>query len=113
MIDSETNDALDFLRDAFRSRRVSLKDIGGRTGVHVSQVSRILSGDIRRVSVNVKKICKFANELSVGMRPKRDLNYLIETLKIVWDGTPEGAEALCGLLLAAHRFRHESTGLER
>lgn len=113
MIDPELDGQLHFLRGAFRERKVTLKQISSGTGVHVSQVSRILAGKVRRASTNVRKICKFASLMSEGAESSNGFELLLETLKAAWDGTPSGAKALGNILLAVRCYRQGSIDVAR
>jgi len=67
--------------------------------VHQSQVSRILSGDFRRVSQNVIRICKFADIVFTDtetISPK-----LQKAVESVWDGSRAQEAAIVKLLKAA------------
>lgn len=41
-------------------RKISQKKIAADTGVHQSQISRILSGQVKRASRNVQTLCNYA-----------------------------------------------------
>ncbi len=100
LLDTVCRQQLDALMVSVRSRYIGLKSIGDATGVHTSQVSRILAGKVKRVSPNVEKICKFAKvvQLQQGTRGSEEL--LWKAVKDVWDGTNEHAMALANLLRA-------------
>lgn len=54
---------LDRLRTAVSQRKITQSEITVATGVHQSQVSRILAGPVKRYSENVQKLCAFAQAL--------------------------------------------------
>jgi transcriptional regulator with XRE-family HTH domain len=87
---------LRYLATLVRSRQIRQSTIALATGVHQSQVSRILSGRMRRSSKNVQILCKYANLYQQQERgntvPSADA--LCEALLRVWDGTHAHAEAL-------------------
>lgn len=86
------------------------------SGVHQSQVSRILSGDFIRYSTNVDKLCKYA-KLSIEKDCARPLENkrIVDALNVVWDGTDEHAEDIAQILHAVGRLRrtrHEKISLK-
>jgi hypothetical protein len=89
-------------------RRASTVDIAARTGIHQSQVSRLLRGQFRRVSPNVRKLLECAG---TPQRPSRDQSALqgkqavIRAALRTWDATPEGARALVRLLRSVEGLR--------
>jgi hypothetical protein len=48
------------VRDALKGRR-SQKDVESRAKVHQSQVSRVTTGEMRRFTENVRRVCEYAN----------------------------------------------------
>jgi hypothetical protein len=50
---------IDRLAEAVAARTITQTHISEATGVHQSQVSRILSGDLKRASKNVQRLCSF------------------------------------------------------
>jgi transcriptional regulator with XRE-family HTH domain len=89
----------------FESNGIAQKRIERDTGIHQSQVSRILSGEIRRVSKNVLRLCKYANispHLSGDYTPTDD-RALMEAIEIAVAGRPERARALAGVIKAVAR----------
>jgi transcriptional regulator with XRE-family HTH domain len=103
---SDIQAALDKLRLLVTSRQVSQTDVSLATGVDQSQISRILAGQVRRVSGNVIELCKFANNFDVS--PDRDPSesaVLMSALRSVWDGTPAHAEAIASVLLSLRKFK--------
>jgi hypothetical protein len=90
-------------------RRASTVDIAARTGIHQSQVSRLLRGQFRRVSPNVRKLLECAG--TPQKRPSRDQSALqgkeavIRAALRTWDATPEGARALVRLLRSVEGLR--------
>jgi len=51
------------LSKLLKSRKIRQTDLADATGVHQSQISRIISGHVRRASQNVLKLCKYADSL--------------------------------------------------
>lgn len=106
----EIQSGLARLRQAIESGLLSQSEIARATGVHQSQVSRILSGAARRASPNVLLLCKFADEVGrfATTNPASNL-VLMDALRAVWDGTQENAEAIAGLLMTLRRFHCTGT----
>lgn len=102
----EIQNMLSRLSQAVAVGLVSQSDIARATGVHQSQVSRILAGAARRASPNVLLLCKFANEMGqfTTTNPASNL-VLMDALRAVWDGTEAHAQAIAGLILTLKRFR--------
>ncbi|AHF02395.1 hypothetical protein THIAE_09665 [Thiomicrospira aerophila AL3] len=70
------------------------KDISMVTGVSQSQISKILSGNFKTVSPNVKKICEYAN-IQIYSNDRVQLSQeLKEALMDLWDGSKESEKAL-------------------
>lgn len=59
MIDSNTRVILDRIAQAVVAREISQIELSKATGVHQSQISRILSGNLQRASKNVLRLCNF------------------------------------------------------
>lgn len=96
------------LKLAVESKEIGLKTISNATGVHISQVSRILSGQSKRLSGNVEKICKFARQLSLPPQSIESEEILMAAVKDLWDGTEKHAIALASLLKAINQY-HTTT----
>ena len=60
MLPDEQNRFLILLASDVACRRISQVKISSDTGVHQSQVSRILSGQAKRSSKNVQSLCSYA-----------------------------------------------------
>lgn len=98
---------LNWLAKEVASRRLSQLAIAEATGVHQSQVSRILAGKAKRSSANVRKLCGYASSLqpSVGSAVREKSNSGIKKtiegdLARIWDGSAEHAVALLRLIEA-------------
>lgn len=87
---------LEGLAQMVRTRETTQEIISSETGVHQSQVSRILSGQIRRMSPNALALCKYAY-LKMPLRSQSAPDYksmLTDAVLRAWDGTPKHAQAL-------------------
>ena len=106
----EVADQLQRLRQLVKSKVVTQGEISLVTKVDQSQVSRILAGQIRRVSSNVLEVCKFANSYDGGNRPDPSHNeVLMGALRAVWDGSSVQAEAIASVLLSLRKFKEIQT----
>jgi len=91
------------------ARRAQTIELAERTGIHQSQVSRLLRGQFRRVSPNVRKLLECAG--TPQKRPSREQSALQGKQAVVraalrtWDATPEGARALVRLLRSVEGLR--------
>jgi predicted XRE-type DNA-binding protein len=96
------SEQLEGLRLAIKSGIVTQDEISAATGVHQSQISRVLSGHVKRASKNVHKLCKYVDnmhnmDLTIdGLIDSR----LYKAIKRVWDGSPEHAEAIAKVILS-------------
>jgi len=104
-LDTASQHHLETLKASVKSRSIGLKRISEATGVHISQVSRILSGKVKRTSPNVEKICKFAKLADLRSAPIESEELLWRAVKDVWDGTSEHAEALMNFMAAIDRYQ--------
>ncbi len=104
-LNSVSQHHLEALKASVTSRQIGLKHISDATGVHISQVSRILSGKVKRVSPNVEKICKFAELADLPQSSIGSEELLWKAVKEIWDGTNEHAAALKSFLAAIGRYQ--------
>lgn len=85
--------------------RTALTDtgIGEISGVHPSQVGRIVRGEFKTISFNVVQVCK-ALGIALESAPRNvsqenDAWLRLEaSLRSLWDDTPEGAEKIVKVL---------------
>jgi DNA-binding Xre family transcriptional regulator len=84
------------------------------TGIHQSQVSRIIAGDFKTLSSNVIKICiEFDMEpdsYQTGTRADKDRRHVANSAISIWDGTRRDAEILISLLRGIGKLRKTTTG---
>ena len=104
-LDTVNQHHLEALKSSVEARHIGLKQISEATGVHISQVSRILSGKIKRGSKNVEKICKFAKIVDLQQNSTGSEKLLFKAVKEVWDGSDEHAIALANFLAAINRYQ--------
>jgi DNA-binding Xre family transcriptional regulator len=63
MLNTECSASLKRLSQGLANKEITQKDLELATGVHQSQISRIMSGKVCRVSKNVMKLCRYAESL--------------------------------------------------
>lgn len=104
-LDSATVDSLARLRQMVSDGMLNQIGIQMGSGVHQTQISRILSGQIKRVSKNVVKLCKFEQELHKSQSSHEKINPRIrQAVEAVWDGTELHAEAVAKVILSLKGF---------
>lgn len=121
---------IDALGSVLRERRevlgLSVTEIGRSSGVHASQVGRILAGQFRTISNNVVQICTVlgvspasaaSSDSTCGKKPRNRCassptdeaaERLQRQILVVWDRTPDDAERLTTFLrqlAGLRRFR--------
>jgi hypothetical protein len=94
--------------DRLASRTTTVQ-IAADTGIHQSQVSRLLRGQFERVSPNVRVLLNYAKRPKTYTTPQRR-NVAAKTAVVkaalrTWDTTPAGARALVKLLRSVEEIR--------
>lgn len=89
------------IRKARKLSGLTQTEIARETGIHQSQVSRIMNGDFTRVTAkSVRRLCEFAH-----IRTEADdlslTSTLQNTLRGIWDGSKAQERAIVNLLRAA------------
>jgi len=88
--------------------RASTVRIATDTGIHQSQVSRLLRGQFQRISPNVRVLVAYAAQAK-ARRPQAPAPAakaaVIKAALRTWDATPEGARALVRLLRSVRELR--------
>ena len=96
--------ALERLRE-----RASTIRIAADTGIHQSQVSRLLRGHFRRLSPNVRTLLAYASKRQQRKTEPRAAeaarSAVIRAALRTWDATPEGAQALVRLLRSVQEIK--------
>lgn len=83
---------LERLRIAVQSGELSQSKIAIDTGVHQSQVSRILSGHGKLASKNTLKLCKYITDLHSSDLINKPIDQrLLNAIQKIWDGSNEHA----------------------
>lgn len=95
------NEQIQRLNFAIESGNLTQSIISIATGVHQSQVSRILSGGAKTISKNVIKLCKYSDSLHNKNFNNRIIDPLIgKAIAQVWDGSTEHAEAIAKVIFS-------------
>jgi transcriptional regulator with XRE-family HTH domain len=94
------------LREEIRRRLtepgLSLAKLQKITGIDRSQLSRFRSGKFRRLSQNLRIVCRTLQiEIAIAT-PDPDL---VHAVHAVWDGTPDGKRRLVALLKTLEDWR--------
>lgn len=97
--DLNIRERIDWLRATFKSEQMSQESLAEATGIHQSQISRILSGQVRRSSKNFILLCKFAENLHSERKSSKKIHpALLSALEQTWDGSTEHAEAIAKVI---------------
>lgn len=95
------DEQIEWLRTTINSAKLSQETLSEATGIHQSQISRILSGRIKRLSRNVIRLCKYVEVLhKKGESAKEVPSILTNALLRTWDGSAEHAEAIAKVILS-------------
>ncbi|MFN2644798.1 MAG: hypothetical protein ABR570_07405 [Burkholderiales bacterium] len=90
-------------------RRVSTVRIAADTGIHQSQVSRLVRGHFRRLSPNVRTLLAYAEKPAARKDARGEGEAakaaVIKAALRTWDATPAGAQALVRLLRSVEQLR--------
>jgi transcriptional regulator with XRE-family HTH domain len=80
---------------------LSQQQLATATGVHQSQISRMLSGSAKRVSKNLVKVFEYLENLHGSYANKSEIpRVLQDAIQFSWDGTPGHAEALARVIIS-------------
>src|SRR4051812_27323027 len=89
--------------------RATTMQIAIDTGIHQSQVSRLLRGQFRRVSPNVRVLLAYAKKPKAYRTEERQEEVgralVVKAALRTWDTTSEGARALVRLLRSVEDLR--------
>ncbi len=96
---------LDGLVNAGKLTQVEIQE---HTGVHQSQISRILAGKAKRSSRNVESLCKYARNLTAaeGSSALVGASELQGMVLKIWNGTGQHAQAISDVLMALDRLQN-------
>lgn len=94
------------LSQGLANREITQKGLEMATGVHQSQISRILSGKVHRVSKNVVKLCKYAETLRpVNVNASVDADKIIRALQPLLNKGAAENHALLDLVQCLQAWR--------
>lgn len=106
MLSEHQSTNLLFLSGRVARREITQLDLSRATGVHQSQISRILSGQARRSSENLRKLCEYAESLrSNGARDSDCPDGLINALKPLLGKSAAEEKALVKLVISLGVWR--------
>lgn len=101
---------LDTLRHLVSIKEIRQLEISLATGVHQSQISRILSGSVQRSSKNVQKLCSYAESVTSALAPPNLKTRLASAIAKLAADSPEGLLALENLIVGLERWRNSWRG---
>lgn len=82
-------------------REITQENLAKAVKIDQSQISRIINGDFKKVSKNVKKLCEYAkidlDSIKLHRNPAENPD-LMEALSLVWNGTNKNAKALAKVI---------------
>ncbi|MCA6108972.1 helix-turn-helix domain-containing protein [Bradyrhizobium cenepequi] len=97
------------LRQRINQRSWTTTDLARNTGVHQSQVSRIIRGDFKTLSSNVLQICiTLGVEIDArreGDQDEDDRRQIASSAMAIWNGTHQDAGIVVSLLLEIAKLR--------
>lgn len=97
----QCDEIVERLRLAIEVLGVSQQDLAQYSGVHQSQISRILSGRSKRVSRNMLKLNDYVENLHKRITVTSDIPaVLIDAIRVTWNGSLQQAEALAKVIVS-------------
>ncbi len=79
---------------------VSQQELAIATGIHQSQISRMLAGKARRVSKNLLKLSAHLDNLHLGYANSSEIPQVLkDAIQFSWDGTARHADALARVIV--------------
>lgn len=109
MIESAARETLTLLAIAVSARKVTQEEIAKATGVHQSQVSRILSGQPKKESKNVRRLCKYYELHISGANPTQGFEIPVDirnALPSLITGSRKSDGALLEVLESLAKWRN-------
>jgi transcriptional regulator with XRE-family HTH domain len=99
---------LDKLVHLTSSGAITQNEICRATGVHQSQISRMLAGNSRRRSPNLEKLCAYAESMHENMDVSTEIPLaLAQDLAHFLGAKPEETKGLSDVLMALRRWRED------
>jgi len=95
---------------ALRQLKIPQEKISKDTGIHQSQVSRLLGGDFKKVNGRALELCKYAKNMLHSPRQQRGKfrEEIIHSALALWDGSDASGTQLIQVLQSIKKL-----GLER
>jgi len=98
------------IKSAWRGSGLKQREIAERTSIEPSQVSKICNGKFKTINGHVMQICKFLGVPIDEVPPEDELVDPVwlkieESVRQLWDKTPEGAEKIANLLESVERLQ--------
>lgn len=95
-----------FVQRYLEKHKLSRNELGRRTQIHQSQISRILNGQCVRNRGHVDTLYRYALEHSGGKGADPSASdELMAALRYAWDGTDSGAHYLARIIRAVGQGR--------
>ncbi|MEH2564299.1 helix-turn-helix domain-containing protein [Bradyrhizobium sp. AZCC 2289] len=99
------------LQRYMQQRDWNISDLAANSGVHQSQISRIVAGDFKTFSSNIIKIC-----ITFGLEPQNyyentredeDRKQIANSAISIWDGSRQDAGVVVSLLREIAKLRKQ------
>lgn len=101
-----------FIREAWKRKDISQKEVARDLGIHQSQFSKLVNGLFREANGHAARLFEYSKQrrnpgtqTPVSEESELIRSGLTERLMRAWDGTAEGARALEAILDGAARLR--------
>lgn len=108
MLQPDQIEKLTVLAQRVSAKHITQLRLSEVTGIHQSQISRILAGDVRRASKNVLKLCKYAETVGPLDRDVRSAQR-IDFLSLLGRSPAEDA-ALSQVMASLYAWRQTWAG---
>jgi hypothetical protein len=96
------------------AERAPTVQVAADTRIHQSQVSRLLRGQFKRLSPNVRRLLAYAADRKPVAEPAQAAKEAVVRAALsTWDTTPEGARALVRLLRSVRNLQDAQKGPDR
>lgn len=109
MLTAKDTQCLHRLVKQITAKKLTQTEISRATGVHQSQVSRILAGQFTRASRNVQRLCEYAKYLPEA-EPDRPTDEIVGAVRVFLGGVVTEERALADLLRSLRAWRQRWMG---
>ena len=111
MIDSSLINGLKYKVNAYG---INQQELAKMTGIHQSQISRILSGKVRRTSKNLIILSAYLENLHLKNAKSGGIPRVLEdAIRFSWNGTAQHADALARVITSLRGLSGEDVYLVR